>query len=384
VLQGAGDSTDLEIARLAKLRLADYERERRAAAEKLGVRAPILDKLVSAARPPDESVPGQGRKLELAEPEPWPAPVDGAALVGELEAAVERYVILPKGGAFAVTLWVMLAHCFDGFPCTPRLAITAPEKRCGKTTLLDVVGQLVPRPLSTGSITAAALFRTIELASPVLLIDEADTFLGDNEELRGVLNQGHRRGGQIIRTAGDDYEPRIFNVYAPVAIATIGRLPGTIADRSIHIEMRRASKSERVAKFRLGKTPELGVLARKAARWVRDNAEAIRNHEPMIPDAIYNRAAANWEPLLTIAEIAGAAVADRARAAALAACGREEEQSLGTLLLGDIRDVFAEREIDRLASAELVEALAAMPERPWPECRNGKPINQNWLARPAA
>lgn len=43
VLQGAGDSTALEIARLAKLRLADHERERKAAGEKLGVRAPILD-----------------------------------------------------------------------------------------------------------------------------------------------------------------------------------------------------------------------------------------------------------------------------------------------------------------------------------------------------
>jgi hypothetical protein len=72
------------------------------------------------------------------------------------------------------------------------------------------------------------LFRTIELASPVLLIDEADTFLGDNEELRGVLNQGHRMGGQIIRTAGDDYEPRFFNIYAPVAIATIGGRPAPL------------------------------------------------------------------------------------------------------------------------------------------------------------
>jgi Protein of unknown function (DUF3631) len=62
-------------------------------------------------------------------------------------------------------------------------------------------------------------------------------------------------------------------------------------------------------------------------------------------------------------------------------CGVEEEQSLGALLLADIRAMFGERRADKIASAELVEALAAIADRPWPECRHGKPINQNWLAR---
>jgi len=36
--------------------------------------------------------------------------------------------------------------------------------------------------------------------------------------------------------------------------------------------------------------------------------------------------------------------------------------------------------VDKVASAELVEVFAAMADRPWAECRHGKPINQNWLA----
>jgi len=261
------------------------------------------------------------------------------------------------------------------------LAITAPEKRCGKTTLLDVIKPLVPMALQTANVTAAATFRAIETLRPTLLIDEADTFFGENEELRGILNSGHRAGGQVIRTVGDDHEPRLFATHCPVAIAQIGKLPDTLADRSIHIELKRRGPGEQVARLRIGKAPELDELARKAARWVGDNTEAIRAREPQIPDAIYNRAADNWEPLLAIAEIIGGNVPERARQLALAACGVEEEPSRGTMLLADIRDVFAETGQDRIASADLVAALISMADRPRGECNHGKAMTQNLLAR---
>jgi hypothetical protein len=165
---------------------------------------------VAAERPKGDDESGQGRKLELPDPDPWPESVSGLELIAGLETGISRYVGLPKDGAFTVVLWVLHTYCFDAFTCTPRLAITSPEKGCGKTTLLDVLCELVPRRLQTGSISPAALFRTIELAKPIILIDEADTFLGDNEELRGILNQGHRKGGQVLRTVGDDHEPRAF------------------------------------------------------------------------------------------------------------------------------------------------------------------------------
>ncbi|MGI8570392.1 MAG: hypothetical protein ACR2KT_15745, partial [Methylocella sp.] len=148
--------TDREIARLAKLRVVEYEKQRKEAVAKLGIRAPILDKLVAAARPAEESAPGSGRPLKLDSPDPWPEPVNGAALVSELTSAIRRYVILTENDALAAALWILHTFCFDTFPCTPRLAITSPEKRCGKTTLLDVIAALVPKALSTANITAAA------------------------------------------------------------------------------------------------------------------------------------------------------------------------------------------------------------------------------------
>jgi hypothetical protein len=209
----------------------------------------------------------------------------------------------------------------------------APEKRCGKTTLLDVVGLLVPRPLSTANITVAATFRTIEAARPTLLIDEADTFLGTNEELRGILNSGHRAGGRVIRTVGEDFEAKVFSTHCPAAIAQIGKLPDTLADRSIHISMKRRAPGETVSRFLLGRTPELSEAAMKAARWIADNAEAIRDCDPDIPESIFNRAADNWAPLFAIAEVAGGDIAERARQAALAACGIQEDMSRGPCFL---------------------------------------------------
>lgn len=127
-----------------------------------------------------------------------------------------------------------------------------------------MIALLVPKALAAANISPAALFRTVELARPTLLIDEADTFLGDNEELRGILNSGHRAGGQVIRTVGDDFEPRTFSTHCPVAIAQIGKLPDTLADRSIHISMKRSAPGETVSRLRLGRTPELSEAARKA------------------------------------------------------------------------------------------------------------------------
>jgi hypothetical protein len=136
-------------------------------------------------------------------------------------------------------LWIIHTYLLDSFSISPRLAIGSPEKGCGKTTLLDVISRLVWRPLSTSNATVAAIFRIVELSCPTLLIDEADTFLPENEELRGILNSGHRRGGSVIRTIGDDHEPRMFSTFCPCAIALIGKLPGTLADRSVSVELKR-------------------------------------------------------------------------------------------------------------------------------------------------
>jgi putative DNA primase/helicase len=226
---------------LAKLPPIDYDRIRMSEAARLGVRVGTLDSEVAKRRPADlAQTVGQGQPLVLNDPTPWPDPVDGPALLNDLVAAFERYLALGPYASHALALWVLHAFALSVATSNPRLAITSPQKRCGKTTLVSVLSKLVPRPLPAANITPAAVYRAIEACTPTLLLDEADTFLADNHELRGVLNSGHTRATAfVIRSVGDDHEPRRFATWCPMATAAIGRLPATLMDRSIIIEMRR-------------------------------------------------------------------------------------------------------------------------------------------------
>jgi hypothetical protein len=143
---GEVDAT-AEIARLAGLTPLEYDRQREAVAKRLGCRTSTLDQLVSKHRGEHVGAPGQGRPLDLPEPQPWPQSVDGAALLAELAAAIRRHVVLGDAEADAVALWVAAVHAFDAWPVFPRLFVNSPEKGCGKSTLLDVLSRLVPRPL---------------------------------------------------------------------------------------------------------------------------------------------------------------------------------------------------------------------------------------------
>src|SRR5262249_8555157 len=146
-----------EIHRLANLPDLDYDRERKSVAEKLGVRTQTLDEAVKKLRPSGPTDIGpQGRSLNLSDPEPWPEPVDGENLLNDLVNAINRYVIMDATSAHSVALWIIAVHAFPQFVVFPRLAIVSPEKQCGKTTLLDLLSHLVPKPLPASNVTPAA------------------------------------------------------------------------------------------------------------------------------------------------------------------------------------------------------------------------------------
>jgi hypothetical protein len=372
-------NVDAEIKRLAQLSPVEFERERKGAAERLGIRASILEKLVKAERPDDDSK--QGRAISFPEPEAWAEPVNGEALLDSIAQAIRHYVVLPDHARDAAALWIVHSYLIDCFLVSPRLAICSATKQCGKTTLLDVLGRLVLKPLPTANVTASAIFRVVEAYRPSLLVDEADTFLRDNDELRGVINSGHRHGGSVLRAVGDDYEPRAFSTYAACAIALIGKLPDTLHDRSVVIDLKRRLPSETIHAFRSDRVEHLDVLARQAARWCQDHADEVANADPAMPEGIYNREADNWRPLLAIADAAGGHWSECARKALEQSHAVAEDDSRLTLLLGDIKAEFTARDIDRLTSASLVAALVEIEGRPWAEYRRGKPLTQNQLAR---
>jgi putative DNA primase/helicase len=378
----ADANEDTEIQRLAKLSLVEYDRQREMTAKRLGIRTSTLDLAVRQRRAEDNpSESKQGRALMLPEPEPWPEPIEGAAVLTDIAAAVRSYVVMTDAQADAVALWAVHTHCYEIFDITPRLAITSPTPQCGKTTLLDTIACLVMRPLPTANVTCAAIFRAVEIARPTLLIDEADTFAEEKNDLRGVLNSGHRKGGSVTRTVGDDHEPRQFATFAPATMAAIGKLPDTLQNRSIAIELKRRTAAETIERFRLGRTPRLDLLARRCARWAADHRDALAGCDPDMGD-LFNRVADNWRPLFSIADLAGGEWPMRARAAARAIDVDRGDDSVKMMVLADIKTIFALRGAIDMRSKDLAEALAAMEGRPWAEYgKQSKPITANALAR---
>ncbi|MBV8136619.1 MAG: DUF3631 domain-containing protein [Deltaproteobacteria bacterium] len=376
---------DAEIRRLAVLDEPDYARQRKKVSKPLSISVGKLDKWVGAER---HSIAGEdargGKEIEFRKMEPWPELVNGASLLSDLAEVITRLAILPRHAPEALALWVLFSHTFDAHEYSPRLLLSSPEKRCGKRRVIEILTELVSRPLAVSNLTPATLFRSIQTWRPTLLVDEADSFAKDNETLRGLINSGHSRKIAFVpRCVGDDFEPRLFSTWAPLVIAGIGHLPDTIEDRSIIIQMRRRRKDEPIARLNRDVKANLSILARKCLRWAADSLATIKDSEPLSPRGLDDRAENNWCPLLAVAEAAGADWPLRARDAAIALSTSSERDAdtNGTMILADIRDLFEEKG-ERILSRDLCSALAALETQPWGEYgRSLKPITPNQLAR---
>ena len=377
----AGETIQDAVKRLASLDCLEYETLRDTEAQRLGVRVSVLDKEVGRARHAAIDEGGTARIFPAVEP--WPEPVDGAVLLNELLATMQRYIVCARDTAVAVSLWCAFTWLIDRVKVAPLAVISAPEKRCGKTQLLNFIGKVCRRPLVASNISPAAVFRVIETHNPTLLIDEADSFLKENEELRGVINSGHtRQSAYVIRTVGDDHQPRQFSTWGAKAISGIGQLAETIVDRAIVLELRRKLPTESVQRLRHAEPQLFERLASKLARFADDAGSSIERARPNLPEALNDRAQDNWEPLLAIADYVGGDWPDVARRTALRISGAEREaRSLSTELLADIRNVFDIKQVARIKTADLLTALAEDENKPWATYNRGKPLAATQLAK---
>lgn len=317
---------------------------------------------------------------------------NGADLLNEVEAFHRRFNAFPTEAAYvAVALWDAHAHLLDCFDSTPRLAFLSPEPGSGKTRGLEICGTLVPNPMAAVNASAAALFRAVSMDSgrPTILFDEIDTVFGpkagDNEELRGLINAGHRRIGVSYRcvAVGDQQTVQPFPVYAAVAVAGLGWLPDTILHRSVVIRMRRRAPNEHVEAFRSRiHEPEGHALRDRLAAWADSVRDRVNGAFPTMPDGVNDRPADVWEPLLAVADAAGGVWPTRAREACVelvTAAAAGDKASLGIRLLTDLRDnVFCGA--DRMPTTQILAALTAMDEAPWADM-NGKPLDSRQLSK---
>lgn len=318
---------------------------------------------------------------------------DGAAILDEVQGHLGRFVVYPSThGLVAATLWVAHAHALDCWESTPRLAHLSPEPGSGKSRALEVIADLVPAPMHAVNATPAALFRAVSdlEARPTILFDEIDTVFGpkakENEEVRGFLNAGHRRGADAYRCVGEGTRQKVmaFPAFCAVALAGLNDLPDTIATRSVIVRMRRRAEHERVSPYRARLHEREGHAIRdRLAAWVPGVADALTAAFPEMPPGVVDRPADVWEPLLAIADAAGGRWPDVARAAcvALTTEGTEREPSLGVRLLSDLRAIWQEDGDPQAMHTEtMLERLHVVDEGPWADLR-GKPLDARLLAR---
>ena len=363
------------IERMAKLSLLEYARQSKDASEKLGITPSQLKQVVADFKKTQEPTTDKPPLIETVEP--WDSPVNGSQVLNEVLAQLQAHVIAPVETLHTASLWVCMTWLSDVATVLPVALITAPEKNCGKSTLLNAMAKMSKSALITSNMTSAVLFRLIDKHAPSLFIDEVDTFLRDNLELGGILNSGHTKDlAYVMRCEGDNFEPVRFSTWCPKALSGISasNISGTLSSRSIILNMRRKQAGESAQNIR-HTAPEIFTdIKRKLARWADDNAGAFSQLHPVI-DGLNNREQDNYEPLLAIAMLAGGEwVQHLERACNVSRQNNEESKSIGVELLEACKQIFEINHVDKIRSTALLEHLLKDDEAIFATYNRGAPI----------
>ncbi|MGD0814719.1 MAG: DUF3631 domain-containing protein [Verrucomicrobiota bacterium] len=344
-----------------------------------------------------------GQSFQFTKPQPAAEPVELGALLDEISAAIRSHVVLSEHAAAALALWVVHTYVFDTRDAVAYVSIESPEKRCGKTTLLSVLAGLACRALVASNITVSALFRAIDDAGPTLLIDEADTFLGGNSVMRGILNCGNTwRTAYVLRLSGgkarspkakagqakEEGDPINdeklnsslvrYSCWCPKVIAMIGRVPDTIADRSIVVRLERKLVTEKCAPLTDFK-PE--PITSKCVRFADDNSELIAKAALETVPGLNDRAADTFEPLFVLARMAGPEWFERAAQAALFLTSSQNCDLQGAGLLLDILTIFVESGRDKMFSRSMAACLRGEGDWLASQFFEGNALDESLLAQ---
>lgn len=372
---GAAETDDQTIERMAGLSVLEFARQSKAAANKLGITVSQLKVVVNEYRKAQNSGFEAESPFEVVEA--WEEPVNGAQVLNDVLAQLQGHVIADSETLHTAALWVALTWFIDAATIAPIALITAPEKNCGKSTLLVAMSKMAKSPLVTANMSSAVLFRLIDQHAPTLFIDEVDTWLRDNEELRGILNAGHTKDTAYVwRCEGDNFTPTKFSVWGAKALSGISaqNISDTLKSRSVVLTMRRKLKGETALNVRHTPAETFTIIKRQLARWADDNASAFSAMRPIM-EGLNNRDQDNYEPLLALAMLAGGEwVSHLERACRKTQSHADDSKSIGEELLEACRDVFDRIHTDKIKSADLLRHLLEDDEAPFATYNRGNPM----------
>ena len=375
------NNDDATIKRLASLKTIEYERVRDAEYKSLGVRAATLDKLVKEAKGDGE--PKADSTVLFDDIEPWHEPINPSQLLTDITSTIKQFIAMDGHQAQISALWVSASWFIDVVHTAPFALINAPEKACGKTQLLTVLSKVANKPLQSANMSASTLYRVVEAHQPTLFIDEVETFLRDNEELRGILNAGHTRdSAYVMRCVGDEHEVHKFSVWAFKAIAGINavKLAETITSRAIVFELRKKLATEKVTRLRYAQSDLFADLQSKLARFRDDYSDRVKYARPNLPDWLGDREQDNFEPLLQVATVAGDQWLEWAIQAIQLMVAQTQTPNNANELLADIQEVFDAKGVIKITSTDLINALCDDPEKSWLTYNRGKQLTPRQLS----
>jgi hypothetical protein len=269
------------------------------------------------------------------------------------------------------------------------LCVTSPEKRCGKSTLLELLSFVTPRADEGKFInpSPAAFYRAIEKSRPTIIMDESQSLKRrgseSSEVLREMLNASIRRDECVVRCVGDSHEPTKFSIYSPKVFAQIGDPDGILADRCLPVRLERKTKDHEVKKYRYSEAKERGEAIRaRLEEWAHAKRKKVTEaYERLEPFDIDNdRMADLLMPLQAVLTVAGGGIPSLEQyARSLDERDREREtQSPGIRLLTACRELFDGKKF--IKTWDLIRGLAAREEEPWAEYNHGRPISPEKLA----
>ncbi len=230
------------------------------------------------------------------------APIESSSLevYNDVYSFCKEYLVIREEEYHIITLWIMASWLVDDFQTCPYLCAIAP-KSSGKTQMLNVLNELAYRAVMTISVTAASLFRAIELWHITLLIDEAEFQVKQETEsgqaLYGCLNGGYKRGSYAIRTEGDNSNriPTTYEVFGFKAIATTRLFHPTLESRSIVINMAQGMPDKILID-----EGRAGVIRAKLLFWM---FETLGKLPLVFPKSNNGRLIEMFIPLFTVAQI---------------------------------------------------------------------------------
>ena len=304
-------------------------------------------------------------------------------LINEIISIIQEHIIIRQEEAVAIAYWILQTYNQNAFYYAPKLLIISPEKRCGKTTLLQLIEMLAYKPLPTSNCSQASLFKIIEKYQPTLLLDEADTFLKQNIDLTNIVNSSFDKKHPVYRSCGKNYEDfKKYDTFCMMAIASIGGLADTIMDRGIRINIRRKLNTETVQPLR-AKIAEkrFKLLKEKCLKFMLDNGEKAGSKSFEYISGLNDRECNVWDGIISIAEIVGDKDRVISVARALSSSDNEATDSIRTALLKNILCIFKERDFKDIASQDLVASLIEIEEAPWATYNHGRALTTHALGR---